>query len=95
MAGGSGPDTRYQKRGDDMLERGTWIRSRRGETARDEHDELVRSGPNALGCIQTVDRDQTGKAIYSVIFRNNVWVFLHEDELADPDSYEVPANLDA
>ena len=78
-----------------MLQPGTWIRSLKGETARDEDDCEVHTGPNALGCIRTVDVDSQGKAIYSVMFRNNVWVFLDDNDLAHADLYEVPATLEA
>ena len=77
-----------------MLQPGTWIRSLEGETARDENDVLQSTGPNALGCVRTVDLDDQGKPIYGVIFRNNVWVFLDDNDLADTEFYEVPAKVE-
>lgn len=77
-----------------MLQPGTWIRSLKGETARDENDALVSTGPNALGCITSIDVDGQGKPYYGVLFRNNVWVFLDEDDLADTDMYEIAEHLE-
>ncbi len=77
-----------------MLERGTWIRSRKGEVARDENDRKVQTGLNALGCITSIDVDGQGKPYYGVLFRNNVWVFLDDEHLAHADLYEVMGHLE-
>ena len=78
-----------------MLNKGDYILSKKGETSHDENDQLVSTGPNAVGCVDRVDLNAQGTPIYSVLFPNHVWVFLTNEDISKQDLYDYPATAPA